>query len=218
MSIIFELQKEAIDSNTDVLSLLRKALLVSKKLGLKEFEEWVNNELNGYDSFEKLPKYRMIYGEVKAANPAYGWIPVIINSKELERAISLRKITNSIPSLINLLSSGESHSHITLSPDFTNILNRDSPFRTNYVIQISNHTLGNIIEQVKNKILDWSILLEENGILGEEISFSKDEKDRANNDPQIINYISNFYGNVENSPIQQGTENSKQEQINKSPL
>jgi len=53
MSIILELQQQAIDSNTDILSILRKALLVSRKLELTDFEQWINNELNGYQNTEK---------------------------------------------------------------------------------------------------------------------------------------------------------------------
>lgn len=55
MAIVIELQQEALSKDTDLLSLLRKAYLVARKLKLKEFEEWINHELNGYglDSLRK---------------------------------------------------------------------------------------------------------------------------------------------------------------------
>ncbi len=36
-------------------------------------------------------------------------------------------------------------------------------FSTKYQLFISSNSVDNIIEQVKNKILDWSLILEERG-------------------------------------------------------
>ena len=46
-SIVLELQTNAVDPDWSVTSLLRKSLMIAKKLGLEEFEEWISNELNG---------------------------------------------------------------------------------------------------------------------------------------------------------------------------
>ena len=84
MGIVIELQKQAIDTDSDVVSLLRKAYLVARKLDIKDFEEWINSELNGYTDYDKIPDYREIRGQVKAWNPYHGWIPVIIQEREYE--------------------------------------------------------------------------------------------------------------------------------------
>ena len=52
--IVIELQHEALKSNFDIMNLLRKAYLVARKLKLQEFEDWINNELNGYNNILKL--------------------------------------------------------------------------------------------------------------------------------------------------------------------
>lgn len=52
--IVIELQHEALKSDFDIMNLLRKAYLVARKLKLQEFEDWVNNELNGYKDLEKF--------------------------------------------------------------------------------------------------------------------------------------------------------------------
>ncbi|MFR6665689.1 MAG: hypothetical protein ACLUQX_06030 [Thomasclavelia spiroformis] len=44
-------------------SLIRKAYLVAKKLKLKEFEEWLNQEQNGYKKEIRISKY---YGRNKS--------------------------------------------------------------------------------------------------------------------------------------------------------
>lgn len=72
---------------------------------------------------------------------------------------------------------------------------------SNYTLQFSKNAIVNIVEQVKNKILDWALLLEENGILGEELHFTESEKERVNSIPQIINYVSNFYGDIRESQL-----------------
>ena len=57
-------------------------------------------------------------------------------------------------------------------------------------------------------IYNWSLLLEESGIIGSELCFTEDEKNIVHKNPQIVNYVSNFYGNIENTKIQQGTTKS----------
>ena len=78
-------------------------------------------------------------------------------------------------------------------------------------MRLSPNAISNIIEQVKNKTLDWAIPLEENDILGEGLGCTGEEKSKTQSESQIINYISNFYGEVSYSQIQQGTSQSFQE-------
>lgn len=85
--IVLELQKEALDETVSIESLLRKAYLVAKKLKLKDFEEWINQELNGYDN--QFPKYRSVRGEIKAWNPYYGWIPMILSANVADLVSSM---------------------------------------------------------------------------------------------------------------------------------
>ena len=46
--IVLELQKEAMDKNADIESLLRKSYVIARKLKLPEFEEWIQCEQEGY--------------------------------------------------------------------------------------------------------------------------------------------------------------------------
>ena len=77
--IVLELQEEALSSDIDILSLLRKAYLIARKLSLSDFSEWLNFEMNGYPTTCDVPDYRIAYGEIKAWNPYHGWIPVIFD-------------------------------------------------------------------------------------------------------------------------------------------
>ena len=75
--IVLELQREALSKDANIESLLRKAYVIAKKLKLKEFEDWIQLEQNGYGSRE-VPEYRYVQGQIKARNPYYGWIPVVL--------------------------------------------------------------------------------------------------------------------------------------------
>jgi hypothetical protein len=208
MTVVTDLQSLAICGETDVLSLLRKAYLVARKLGLAQFQVWTNNELNGYTKIEDVPNYRKIHGTLKAWNPMYGWVPAVIPDDNIEKVVCNVEICNSIPSLIAL----ENVKSISLpiSAGKASLLSKLYDFETNYSLEFASNNIHNIIEQVKNRILDWAILLEEKGIQGDELSFSLEEKNKAQSEPQIVNYISNFYGSVSDTQFQQGTTNSEQ--------
>lgn len=102
--IVIELQREALDEKISIESLIRKAYLVAKKLKLKEFEKWLNQEQNGYK--KEIPEYRNITGEIKAWNPYHGWIPMILPAKVADIA-SRMPIPNSISSLLDVYNSSE---------------------------------------------------------------------------------------------------------------
>lgn len=61
-----------------------------------------------------------------------------------------------------------------------------------------------ILSIVRNKILDWALLLEENGIIGEDLNFSEFEKKSAKETPIINNYTNNFFSDVSGVDLQQG--------------
>lgn len=68
-----------------------------------------------------------------------------------------------------------------------------------------------MLDTVRNIILEWALKLEEDGILGEGLSFSNEEKQQASKHNYTVN---NFYGNSSGIQIQQHTSNSTQTIIN----
>lgn len=213
--IIIDLQKEALDSKSDILSLLRKAYFVSRKLSLTDFQKWINNELNGYQEQNEIPNYRLVFGEVKAWNPYHGWVPVIIENNEIANMINTRKIADSIPKIQSLIPTENNFVTLSFNAECNALIGRFADFDTKYALFVDKHTLFDIVEKVKNFILDWSITLEENGILGEGLRFTEVEKNIAKTSTTINNYINMFQGNVSHSQIQQGSKETKQSSINK---
>ena len=217
-SIVLQLQQEAMNSNSDILNLLRKAFLVAKKLHIKEFEQWLNQELNGYNNLEEIPDYRKIKGALKAYNSYYGWINVITSSRE-EKFLSKVPIYNPIASLKDMCFNN-SHSNqatLQLNGELNQVFCEMCDFRTQYAIMFANNQICDIIEKVKNVILEWSLNLESNGILGEHLRFSDDELSKVKGNDSINNvsnyYSMNFFGSVKNTQIQQSTNGSTQLKI-----
>lgn len=59
MSLLREIQDTATDGNTELATVLRKCMVLASRLGHEDFKNWVDQELNGYASKEKLPSYRV---------------------------------------------------------------------------------------------------------------------------------------------------------------
>lgn len=207
--IVIELQQEALKSDFDIMSLLRKAYLVAKKLKLQEFQEWINSELNGYIDKDEIPEYRLLKGEIKAWDPYHGWLPVILKNEN--KNITTHMTADSIANLLNVYENSTNGSaFLQFGTGLNNLLSQAINFNTKFVLEIGTNQIYNIIERVRNIILDWSITLEEKGILGEGLQFNETEKDIATTTPTINNYINNFFGPVSETQIQQDTKKSLQ--------
>ena len=213
-SIVLELQNEIVSSNCDVVNVLRKAHLIASKLKLTDFDKWIQYELNGYPDQESCPEYRKIRGSLKAFNPYNGWIPTLIQDNEFEKMICERKLANSISEIVSLCELSENGLISEFSGEHLALFNKmfDSPLPMRYALHIPTTAVKDIEEKVKNTILEWTLKLEAEGIVGENMTFSEKEKDCAINIPQTVN---NYYGNtsVINSPsdnvqIVSGSENT----------
>lgn len=58
MSLLQDIQKMVIETDSDVTVLLRMCKILSFRLKNEVLKEWADNELNGYKDKEKLPDYR----------------------------------------------------------------------------------------------------------------------------------------------------------------
>ena len=61
MTLLEQIQNEAVDGTSDLATALRKCLILAARLKNQEFTEWVNHELNGYPE-DAIPEYRVLFG------------------------------------------------------------------------------------------------------------------------------------------------------------
>ncbi len=204
-SIVLELQQEVLKPDCNILNALRKAHLIASKLKLLEFDMWLQSELNGYSYGDqnKIPSYRKVKGTLKAFNPYNGWIPAQCTDDELEKMICEQKLWQPISELQELCQqNGEGTVILQFSAERMKIIASifSTPIPMQFALHISQHLLKSIIELVKNCILEWTIRLENEGVLGEGMRFSQEESAMAQKVPQTINY---YYGTVINGEVKQ---------------
>lgn len=63
MSLLRDIQTTAVDSESDIATLLRKCKILAFRLGNNDFKRWVDQELNGYNDSSDLPEYRKLHVE-----------------------------------------------------------------------------------------------------------------------------------------------------------
>lgn len=213
-SMVLDLQREIISSDCDIVNALRKAHLIAVKLELEEFDEWISNELNGYSSQKLCPEYRKVHCVLRAFNPYHGWTPTMIDDPEFEKMISEKRVIQSVSEIITLIENSKNGLYINCSGAELDVFNQmfDNPIPMQFAYHVSTASVADIIEKVKNTLLEWTLRLEKEGIVGENMMFNDNEKEKAKSIPHTIN---NYYGNTnivngsaEHSQIIAGNENN----------
>lgn len=210
---ILEIQRESMDRTVPLSDLLRKAFVVAKKLGLEGFQQWIQAELNGYERGDDFPPYRKVSGQVRGWNPYHGWIPVIWESAREEEAASQRLVGQSVAELEQLAPAREKESqlHMPLPHSAQRSLSASAGFDTNFSLFVSPTEIVRILDAVRNTLLNWSLKLEEDGILGEGLSFTEEEKETASGRMYSVN---NFYGAVGTANVQQAGRDAVRVSVN----
>lgn len=203
-SLVIELQKDSLNPSIHITDLLRKALLVSKKLKIKDIDEWLSNEMNGYT--DKIPDYREVRGLIKGRDGYGRWIDFAVHS-EIFEPFEYRKLPVPISQLETVLTQSEDGFFRLYFPsEAAALLSNLMGGGYNPALSVPTHQIVKIIDVVKNKILEFAVDLENRGVFGEGMVFTQDEKEKAQN----ITYNTINIHHMENSQLQQDSIGSKQ--------
>lgn len=198
--LVLELQSDALNPEVAVDDLLRKALVVSRKLGLSEVQEWVGSELGGYATGE-VPPYREIRGELKFFNPVQGrWVPAHIPHDDLADSIRKQNCFQSVGELRDLLAGNAKVLLIKFPAGAQQQLMDMFQEDMEPALHVPRQAFVKVLDAVRNKVLDWSLDLEARQILGSGLTFSPGEKQSAS---QIHYNTVNNIGSMTSSQIQQ---------------
>lgn len=205
--LVLELQADALNRTVHVSDLLRKALVVSRKLGVKHIEDWLEKELRGYGPEDEIPSYREVRGSIKVWNPYHGWQPLNFHDAEMGEKLSQRSITQPIGELdeINARKSG-GHLEVPFPEHIKNRLMALMEVPLNPTLHIAYTEVTGILDAARNSVLNFALELEEQGILGDGMSFSKEEKTAAS---QVTYHVTNNIGSMQNSQIQQNSQGNQ---------
>ena len=172
-SLVLELQQLATDKSNHIDDLLRKALLVSGKLRTNDFRRWINHELHGYGD-SKVPAYRTVRGELRATHPFHGLIPFIIQDQHLADLLVNVELRETIQTYVDVLERQESSHGILLVPlsqTQLSLLMSGERFPFEPVRVVGGDKLASVIDTVRTTILEWSLNLETEGIVGQGLTF-----------------------------------------------
>ncbi|MDZ4686042.1 MAG: hypothetical protein SH850_13320 [Planctomycetaceae bacterium] len=205
--IVIELQRLASDGACPVDELLRKALIVATKLQINDFKAWIDHELTGYPSESDVPKYRVIQATLRVMNPVTGMqMPVFFEAAKDEDELSHFMAIQSVGEIQSLVSSGAKHLQSPFTSRQKQLLLQQmaTPIPMECLRIVSASLLVGILNAVRNTVLDWSLRLEQQGILGEGMRFSSEEKAIAMTSQNIhIGSFQGILGDVASSTVTQ---------------
>lgn len=207
-SMVLQLQILSTDKVNDISDLLRKALLVATKLGLSDFKQWINYELNGYNN-ANVPGYRKVRAQLNLKNPYHGLVPIYFSDQSFTDALCDVELRDPIENLQSLASKPGDKERYLILPlnheqeifllESQGVRGQLPPVRTLSVNQAST-----VIDAVRTNILEWTLELEAKGILGDGLVFTKEEKEKATSSPSInIHNFQGVLGNVSDSSLVQ---------------
>ena len=196
-SIVLELQRDALDAAVRVSDLLRKALVISRKLGLGEFGTWLDRELNGYVGKDtEIPDYRELHGEPRFWNPDHGWMPITFGPKatEIAEILSARTVNQRIAEIEDLVDRDDGSLTIPYTYTQQARIGEAIGWQSQSAMFVPKTGLIGIIDAVRNIILNWTLELEEKDVLGEGLTFTAAERKAAEQSSQQVNYYIGHIG------------------------
>ena len=179
--LVDQLQADALDTNASISALLRKVKIAAVKLSLDDALGWVQRELDGYKDKNDLPSYREVRGNPVGWNPYHGWQPMMFGDERIDEMVSEVTLFDPIGLYESMLQKGEAPTLLKPLPpglvvQINNITGWNIP---KAAIEFPKGALTNIVDQVRNLVLDWALELARAGITGEGISFTVEERNRA---------------------------------------
>jgi hypothetical protein len=204
-----QLQAECLDSRVALTDVLRKALVVARKLAVSDFQTWIERELNGYEKAEDLPPYRRIAGHVEVWDPYQNrFIPMVFENTETSDVIARCRVLEGMGEVEDLIAEMKDNSgwlEFHFTPEQERTLKVEEPYRPTRRVQRTQFT--RIVHAVRNAVLNWTLKLESDGIVGSGLTFNAKEVQMA----ALAHYTTNnFFGAVSNSQIQQGSPHAQQ--------
>lgn len=187
-SIVMELQRELLDNNINLSSSLNKAYVIARKLNVTELLDFLNCEIKGYPDSNNLPSYRITNGVLKGFNPYQGWQSLVIEDEKIAKTMCTVNLTMPIAEIESLVADTDNTSQprqILPSSLIPKMIGEG--FCTQLALFFGSNVLSAVLSTVRHSLLEWTLRLEESGIVGEGLSFTDKEKEIAKLYPPIIN-------------------------------
>lgn len=172
MKLIDEIIEILSSEEPNITNALIKTKVLLFRLGEKDLTKWVNNELNGYESNDDIPPYRVAPAVVEAnsMNIAYSVnsheVPTYHLKDDLRDSIEKVKFGNSIAALESLVAGDKKTSGVRKKIPMVYYGLLSEKLASDYKIQeawssVSNNSLVQILTEVRSRLLDFILELED---------------------------------------------------------
>lgn len=201
--------------DVSISDLLRKAQVLAFKLNNDSLKQWLNYEVNGYESDAQLPKYRklsaVLFGQIEqnrgfAGSMLYHHfrLPIEHLSDKIQSMIQSWDCRSPINEIQHILDSGKSEGNVRITCNNKIIPLVSQALESNvYVnqvwLEVQQYDLFNILDSVKNKLLDIILSIDTELELG--VNFNLPQAQQRVN--QVVNNITAGVANFgDNSTIE----------------
>lgn len=200
MSLLDEIRSDLVNESASLANTLRKAKILASEIGLPEFREWVDSELNGYQDRESVPEYRQSQPtNLGTLSGSFGRMDknVMVPTFNLPE-----RVKDFAENLIFFDGVGELEAQVLRAPlyrkwpqEFLIAARQVTGWSGGMELvdvqqPIPAHTLVGILDQVKNRLLGFILELQKNHITPENM------KDQSGTQETVRNLFNiNIYGN-----------------------
>jgi len=177
-ALIPELISMASDPAVATSDLLRRAFVAAHRLNLPEWIDWITHELQGYPEGVPLPPYRQLQGEIVADHPMRGLTQVSFSSAQSASEWGFCNLDTPVEEIEGWIIEGDDVV-MTFPPGAEDALRKAIRPSCRPLRRFHLSMFKALIGAVRNKVLDWALKLEGQGILGEGLSFTAREQAQA---------------------------------------
>ncbi|SFH87478.1 AbiTii domain-containing protein [Halpernia frigidisoli] len=178
MELVSQIINELIDpQNKTLSSALLKTKVLASRIQNKELLNWADSELTGYNSVDELPEYRLaipnlLIGNFTNGNMRYtnSQIPTAGLDEEWNKSLRSTDFSNSVTELENMFSNNDKNSTFNspIRAEIVGLIENNwikigNPFLSvqNVNKVISKATIEGILSNVRNKLLDFMLKIDE---------------------------------------------------------
>lgn len=222
MSLLDQIRSDLVNESASLSNTLRKAKILASAIGLTEFRDWVDSELGGYLDKEKVPSYRWFHptnlgtfsgpfqsGVKNMVLPTYN-LPDVVKDFA-ENQFFFHGVGE-----LEALEAQTAGSHQRKWPQEMVMLARDAISMQGGMVLIDAyqpipaHVISGILDQVKTKLLDFVLGLQERNITSEDLDNRTVEPGSVRNLFNITIYgdrnivASGEYVNQQVNPVEKG--------------
>lgn len=216
MTLIEEIQHDAVDSKSELGTVLRKCKLLAARLGSRPLEDWLLWESSGYPDDANVPEYRMWPLELKGhfcgpfgSGIRNAPIPMMCVPENLREPFMKYKCRLSVASIEEMLKKTDEGTLQVITGDLAVMLGTKVYQNQNCMQAWAEFGVGNLIEllnTVRNRVLDFALAVWKEAPRAGESVEGKSQAIEPERVTQIFNTTvyggaANLVGSATNAPV-----------------